>query len=51
MRPSDGMDAKFETIARDGFPLQSALTDARDGGPGRIGVLVHVSFSNFISIR
>jgi len=41
LRPGDGTDP----------PFQSALTNAQDGRPGRIGVLVHVSFSNFISIR
>jgi len=41
LRPSDGMDPQ----------LESTPTNGRNGRPGRIGVLVHVSFSNFISIR
>jgi len=40
LRPLDGTDAQ----------LQSVLTFGRDGRPGPIGVLVYVSFSNFMSI-
>jgi len=40
LRPLDGTDAQ----------LQFALTYARDGRPGPIGVLVYVSYSNFMSI-
>ena len=40
LRPLDGTDAQ----------LQSILTFGRDGRPGPIGVLVYVSFSNFMSI-
>ena len=41
LRPLDGTEAQ----------LQSVLTSARDGRPGPIGLLVYVSFSDFMSIR
>jgi len=40
LRPLDGTDTQ----------LQSVQTFGRDGRPGPIGVLVYVSFSNFMSI-
>ena len=48
--PKTGRTLSLRTLDGTDAQLQSVLTFGRDGRPGPIGVLVYVSFSNFMSI-